>query len=345
MDLRASTATWTGNGPDADQAMTRSFQRGATRRPGARRPPRPSLQRLATPEQLGPYQVLALLGEGGMARVYLAEHTMMGRRVAIKRLLPELARHPEAHALFLREARIASSIRHPNLVDVYDFGTDDDGRPYYVMELAAGETLARRLTRGPLLLSQCLDTGIVIAEAVAAVHAAGYVHRDIKAENVVLARHERRLVPKLIDFGIAQRLDPDADDPGAPAAGMCGTPRTMAPEQIALEPLDERTDVWALGVLLYEMLSARLPFDVGSSFRDEMLAIVTEPPLPLPAHVDPGMRALVEACLAKDPSDRPAGAPCVAERLRAIQADYVERLGLIDRVASGDRRHGDVRAA
>lgn len=345
MHLRASTATWTGSVTATDHATTRSLLLGAPGRGAARRRARPSARPPLPLEPLGPYRVLALLGEGGMARVYLAEHTVMGRRVAIKRLLPALARHPKAHALFLREARIAASIRHPNLVDVYDFGTDELGNPYYVMELATGETMARRLTRGPLLLSQCLDTGIVIAEAVAAVHAAGYVHRDIKAENVVLARRDRRLVPKLIDFGIAHRLDPTAADPDAPEHGVCGTPRTMAPEQFALELIDERTDVWALGVLLYEMTSARLPFDVGTSARDEMLAIVTEPPLPLPATVDRGVRALVEACLSKDPHDRPASALQVAADLRAVQAVHRDRLGLVDRIADGDRRHGAARAA
>ena len=246
MHVRTATETWTGTDPRADDAATRSFLGRA-----------PRLRGTPLPAQLGPYRVLALLGEGGMARVYLAEHTVMGRRVAIKRLLPALARHPEAHALFLREARIAGSVRHPNLVDVYDFGLALDGSPYYVMELATGETLARRLARGPLLLSQCLDTGVVLADAVAAVHAAGYVHRDIKAENVVLARHERRLVPKLIDFGIAHRLDPTVADPGAPAPGVCGTPRTMAPEQVALDPIDERTDVYALGATLFELLAGQ----------------------------------------------------------------------------------------
>ena len=334
MHVRTATETWTGTDPRADDAATRSFLGRA-----------PRLRGTPLPAQLGPYRVLALLGEGGMARVYLAEHTVMGRRVAIKRLLPALARHPEAHALFLREARIAGSVRHPNLVDVYDFGLALDGSPYYVMELATGETLARRLARGPLLLSQCLDTGVVLADAVAAVHAAGYVHRDIKAENVVLARHERRLVPKLIDFGIAHRLDPTVADPGAPAPGVCGTPRTMAPEQVALDPIDERTDVWALGVLLYEMISARLPFAAGASMRDELLAIVTEPPRPLPAGVDPALAEIIDACLRKEPGERPASAGALADRLRAAQASHRDRQGLVVRDGERERRHGGAAVA
>lgn len=329
MHARASTATWTGSGSATWAPAVRS-RRGRAR-------PRGRVVR----EWLGPYQVQALLGEGGMASVYLAEHSLMGRRVAIKRLAPVLARHPEAHAMFLREARIAATVRHPNLADVYDFGSDADGNPYFVMELVAGETLASRLERGPLLMSQCFDVGILLAEAVAAIHDAGYVHRDVKAENVMLARDGRRLVPKLIDFGIARRLGPGDDDPdGAPLEeGLVGTPRAMAPEQVAREPVDERTDVWALGVVLYEMICARVPFDGGGSVRDELLAIVTDPPRPLPVHVDAGMRAVVEACLCKEPAGRPAGALALARQLRAAQAAYLERRGMAGRAGGDDRRH------
>jgi serine/threonine protein kinase len=271
-------------------------------------------------ERLGVYAVQKLLGQGGMARVYLAVHTAIDRLVAIKRLLPELAHLPEAHALFLREARIAGAIRHPNLVEIFDFGYDASGRPYYVMELAAGETLARALEEGPLLLSEALDTAIAVADAVAAVHRAGYVHRDIKSENVMLARDDRQLVPKLIDFGIACRVDAPLPAPD----GVAGTPRVMAPEQVARDAVDARTDIWGLGVLLYEMLTAELPFASGETMRDDMLAIVTDPPRPLPPHVPPLLRAIVLACLSKDPDDRPATATALAAQLRVVRAVYLE---------------------
>jgi len=267
-----------------------------------------------------------------MAQVFLAEHSIMGRMVAIKQLAPALAKYPDAHTLFLREARIAASIRHPNIVDVYDFGSDSDGRPYYVMELAAGETLARRLVRGPLLTAQTFDTAIVLADAVAQIHDAGYVHRDIKSENVMMVRDGRRLVPKLIDFGIARRLHPEPDDPDArPEGSVVGTLRSMAPEQITLDEIDERTDVWALGVLIYEMIAAHLPFDEGGTSRDDMLAIVTEPPRPLPEHADPNLREIVESCLSKDPSGRPASADDLVERLREAQAAYLVRRSFVPR--------------
>ncbi len=325
MQLRAVTATFTGPGAGCDDDNARTRPRVVARGCATTRD-----DKLGT--RLGPYELLALLGEGGMAQVFLAEHTIMGRLVAIKQLAPALARYPDAQALFLREARIAASIRHPNIVDVYDFGCDLDGRPYYVMELAAGETLARRLVRGPLLAAQTFDTAIVLADAVAQIHDAGFVHRDIKSENVMMVRDGRRLVPKLIDFGIARRLHPEPDDPDArPEGQVVGTLRTMAPEQITLDEIDERTDVWALGVLIYEMIAARLPFDEGETSRDEMLAIVTEPPRPLPAHADPNLREIVLACLCKDPSGRPASADDLVERLREAQAAYLYRRGFVRR--------------
>lgn len=296
--LRASTATWGGD-------ETRPRARARTSRAG---------------ERLGVYAVRGLLGEGGMARVYLGENTLVERPVAIKRLLPELGHLPAAHALFLREARTASAIRHPNLLEIYDFGYDTDGRPYFVMELAVGETLAARLASGPLLTSQALDVAIALADAVAAVHRAGYLHRDIKADNVMLAHGDRRVVPKLIDFGIACRLDAcdELED------GVAGTPTLMAPEQVARERVDERTDIWGLGVLLYEMVTARAPFD-------DNLAIVTEAPHPLPDDVHPEVRWLALACLAKDREDRPRSAAALAAALRDLQVRYLASRGMIAR--------------
>lgn len=321
MHARSETATWSGAAGARWKAVARDQEERDRQRTG---------------ERLGPYEVLGLLGEGGMAQVYLAEHTVIERRVAIKRLLPALAKYPEAHALFLREARITASIRHPNLIDVYDFGNDAAGRPYYVMELALGETLASRLSRGPMLISQSLDVAIVLAEAVAAIHRAGYLHRDIKSENVLLGRDGRRHVPKLIDFGIARAIGEGGLDGATTVEGVVGSPRTMAPEQIAQENIAETTDVWAMGVVLYEMVTGRLPFAStapGATYRDDMLAIVTDPPHELPGHIDVSVAELIEDCLNKDPAGRPQTALALAARLRQAQADYLERRGMVDRGA------------
>ncbi len=308
--LRASTATWSG--------------------PTRARRARPRARGTAPPgrERLGVYEVHGRLGEGGMATVSLATHTVIDRPVAIKRLLPELAGHAEAHALFLREARIAGSIRHPNVVEIFDFGYDTAGRPYYVMELAPGDTLAQRLEHGPLLLSQALDITIAVVEALAAVHRAGYVHRDVKSDNVMLARDDRRLIPKLIDFGIACRSDATGADQ---ITGVAGTPRFMSPEQVARDPVDARTDIWGVGVLLYEMITGRLPFGDGATVRDDLLAIVTEPPRPLPVAVHADVRELVDGCLSKDPDGRPCSAEALLEELRSVQDAYLASRGMIAR--------------
>jgi eukaryotic-like serine/threonine-protein kinase len=268
------------------------------------------------PMQVGPYRLQGILGEGGMARVYAAVHEILGKRVAIKTLLPELVDHPVVNEMFLREARIASGIRHRNLIDIYDFVTDDRGRPYCIMELAAGETLARRLERGPMRVVRALDVAIALADAVSAIHAAGYLHRDIKAENVLLMPDHGRLVPKLFDFGIARPIQPDDDED---EIGMCGTPSVMAPEQVAQDEVDERTDIWALGVLLFEMTTGDLPFPPHATIREDLVCIVTEAPQPVPEELGPELRELVDACLAKDPADRPASAAVLVDALRTAR--------------------------
>ena len=313
---RAGTATWSGRS-SAD-----------TVREPAAPPRRKAREVMVGAGSMPPYRLLEVIGEGGMARVYLAEHTVLGKRVAIKTLLPQFEFCFDAHELLLREARIAGMIRHPNLVDVYDFATDSNGRPYYVMELAAGETLGQRLANGPLLLSQGLDIIINIADAVAAVHEAGYLHRDIKAENVLLASDGRRVVAKLIDFGIAR---PIAPDPERRYEGMVGTPRSMAPEQISQDEVDERTDIWALGVLFYEILTGEMPFPIGSSTREDLVAVLTEPPRPLPLDVTGDIRAIVGACLSKEPEERPPSAAVLVARLRAAQGRYLARHDMVER--------------
>lgn len=305
---RPATATW--SGPTRVDMRTR-LARGT----------RPSAPRR---ERLGCYEVECQLGEGGMATVYLARHAVIDRAVAIKRLSPELACHAEAHALFLREARIAGAVRHPGVVEVFDFGYDAQGRPYFVMELARGTTLMERVQRGPLPVAHALEIAVGVTDAIAAVHRAGYVHRDIKSENVMLTDDGRRHVPKLIDFGIACSLDGAGAEV---AAGVVGTPRIMAPEQVAREPIDGRTDIWGIGVLLYEMICARPPFAPGASVRDDLLAVVTDAPAPLPDDLHPDVADLIGACLSKDPDGRPASAEALLEELRWVQQLHLAAVG------------------
>jgi serine/threonine-protein kinase len=280
-------------------------------------------------ETLGHYRLVSLLGEGGMARVHLAEHAIIGKTVAIKTLLPQFVLCREARDMLVREATITASIRHPNVIDVYDFDTDDYGKPYFVMELAAGETLEQRLEAGAMSLAQCLDIAVRLADAVAAIHAAGFLHRDIKPQNVLLTSNGRRTIPKLIDFGIAKALDPGNDRPDE---GMVGTPRAMAPEQISQDHIDERTDIWALGVLFYQMLTGRMPFSTGGTVREDLVAIVTEQPHPLPRVLTNNVRSIVESCLCKDPEDRPPSAAVLVDQLRVALSDHLARKRAIARI-------------
>jgi serine/threonine protein kinase len=274
------------------------------------------------------YSVSHIIGEGGMARVFLGEHVALKRPVAIKALREPFSSHPLANEIFLREARLACSVRHPNLVEIYDFGADADGRCYCVMELLEGETLSSRLKAAPLPMSRCLAIGLEVARALAAVHAAGIVHRDVKPANVFLARGDGGETARLIDFGVAKPLAEVA--PGLiPDHVLVGSPDYMAPEQVSGDPVDHRTDVYAFGVLLYEMMLGAPPFN-GHSLRTLLVQIVLEEIGPLPRWLPDGLGALLIDCLRKDPSDRPASMDVVHARLAAAAARYRRGSAAID---------------
>jgi serine/threonine protein kinase/tetratricopeptide (TPR) repeat protein len=266
--------------------------------------------------QMGPYRLLREIGGGGMGTVYEAEDTRLGRRVAVKLLPPEYSRDRRAKERFLREARAAAAVDHPNLCTIHDVG-ESDGRLYIVLSFYEGETLRERIRRGPLPLAEARDVAIQVARGLARVHEAGIVHRDIKPANVMLTR---RGEAKILDFGIA-RLEGDKASLTRTGASW-GTPAYMSPEQACGEPVDGRTDVWSLGVMLYEMLAGRRPFG-GDSLEAVVSAILTREPEPLERvrpDVPPELAWVVERALAKDPAERYASAAELLEDLEVGRA-------------------------
>jgi eukaryotic-like serine/threonine-protein kinase len=259
--------------------------------------------------RFGPYEIVTPIGAGGMGEVYRARDTRLGRDVAIKVLPAEFASDPERLKRFEREARATASLSHPNILDVHDVGTFE-GIPYLVEELLEGESLKERLERGVLPVPEGVRIGLEVAKGLAASHGKGIVHRDLKPGNVFLTSDGR---VKVLDFGLAKLVGTvplrEAETlTRAPSAttefgSVMGTAAYMAPEQARGMPVDLRTDVFAFGVVLYEMLVGKRPF-VGATGTDVVAAILKEEPAPLPVSVPVPVAEVIKKCLAKEPEDR-----------------------------------------
>ncbi len=250
----------------------------------------------AAGERIGPYRIVGLIGRGGMGDVFEAVDPRLGRHVAIKLLPRRRDRRPGAEERFLREARAASALDHPNICTVHDVGETERGDPYLVMGYYAGETLEARLAKGPLPIEEACDLARQVARGLERAHEAGIVHRDVKPANVLVTE---RGEAKILDFGIARLLgDASLTQTGA----RLGTPAYMSPEQARGEAADERTDVWALGLLLYEMIAGAKPF-AGDNARALVHAILNRDPIPLGqrrAGVPGGLERVVMRALARD---------------------------------------------
>ena len=223
---------------------------------------------LAPGTVLGKYSIIRLLGSGGMGAVYEATHTEIGKKVAIKVLSPMIAAVPGARARFLREAQLTSRVRHPHIVDVADMGSDG-GNTYIVMEFLHGEDLAQRLERlGPVGIEEMADIMLPVCSAVAAAHAAGITHRDLKPQNIFLGAGTRRVHPKVLDFGISKGNDAVTQAGTLTGTGaMIGTPYYLAPEQIMdSKSAGSASDQYALGIILYECLTGKRPYDGDNLF-------------------------------------------------------------------------------
>jgi serine/threonine protein kinase len=282
---------------------------------------------LAAGTVVGGYRVLELLGEGGMGRVYVAEHIKLGRRVAMKVLRSELATNPSAVSRFFAEARAVNRISHDHIVEITDFLEKTSGHNCYIMELLRGEDLGLRLLRAELMpIATTVEIAIQIASALGAVHTAGIVHRDLKPDNIFLIeRSGSRNYVKLLDFGVAKLVDPF--DSGiathTTAAGqIIGTPEYMSPEQAGGQVIDHRTDIYALGVILFELVTGQLPFK-AKSFGELVIKHMTVPPrrpseVPGAQPMPPALEQLILDLLAKDREARPQWMSEVEERLRDI---------------------------
>ena len=261
---------------------------GATPGPGGGPPPMDSdgEDPVIGTTLLGRYLVTNKIGQGGMGAVYEATHTLIGKRVAVKVLLDKYARKEQVVARLEQEARLASSIGHEHIIDITDFGTTDDGRTFVVMEFLEGESLAECLHReGPLPETRILQIAQQVASALSAAHAKGIVHRDVKPENVFLLRRKDVDYVKVVDFGISKSLRNsdlgEEDSPRLTQTGMVlGTPLYMSPEQArGDDELDQRIDVYALGVIMYELATGRVPYS-GTNYLSIISQVLNDEPVP-----------------------------------------------------------------
>jgi len=257
------------------------------------------------------YHVVKKLGEGGMGQVYLAEHVKMGRRSAIKVMNPSMTHDPDAVARFNREAANASRITHPNVCAVYDFGETPDGLIYLAMEFIEGEPLTDLIEReGALKVPRAVKIFQQTADALQAAHDLGIVHRDLKPDNIMLARgRDGADIVKVVDFGIAKAVGGDEAGQKVTKTGLVvGTPEFMSPEQLSGDKLDGRSDLYSLALVLYRMLTGRLPFE-ASTVQETMIKRLTDEPTKLAAArpdltFPPGLQKVMDHALARTPGER-----------------------------------------
>jgi eukaryotic-like serine/threonine-protein kinase len=277
---------------------------------------------LAPGAKVGEYVVDRKIAEGGMGSVYAGHHPVIGKRVAVKVLAPHCASIPDLVRRFVEEARAVNKIGHPNIIDIFSFGTLADARPFFVMEFLDGASLAQRMDAGDMTATETRRILRQICSALEAAHRAGIIHRDLKPENVWIAApaHEDSFA-KVLDFGIAKLLDNPAGKSTQTGAAM-GTPRYMAPEQCMGRAVDHRADIYSLGIILYEMFAGVVPFQ-GETFGELIYQQMSETPEPPSKHrpMEPELERLILMCLEKDPAKRPESAKELARLLDVALQD------------------------
>jgi serine/threonine-protein kinase len=302
---------------------------------------------------VGNYRITGVIGRGGMGTVYRAEHVYIERPAAIKVLHEQFAKEEAAVMRFLREARAASRVNHPNIVEVFDFGELPTLGVFLAMEFLEGENVAQRLhTRGPMPLFDTLNILGQIANALGQAHSHDIIHRDLKPENIMLVPrtgrreivraisegHERRFViekertfdlVKVLDFGIAKFHEPATAELRSAPFGVFGTPEYVSPEGARGEPVDARSDIYSVGIIFFEMLTGVLPFQGETSVDIMAKQVLSPPPSPRALRGDneitPAAERLILRMLAKDPAKRPQSMDAVGEELVGCYGDVVFR--------------------
>ncbi|MCC6875326.1 MAG: serine/threonine protein kinase, partial [Sandaracinaceae bacterium] len=287
----------------------------------------------------GRYRIVRKIAEGGMGAVFEAQHNLSKKTVALKILFPHIGKDEGSRQRFLREVSAPAQIGHEGIVEVYDAGFDtEDGSLFVAMELLEGEPLRDRLIKGGISLDRMLDIFEETLDPLAAAHASHFVHRDLKPENVFVQVKKGKEIIKILDFGIARELDPANTNVTHTGIAM-GTPHYMAPEQaMSAKGVTASADVWALGVMLYEALAGRTPFD-GETASAIVVAACTQqhpPLLQVAPHVPPPLAQFVDRCLSKDPKFRPQDAGQMLQELRQVRA----QIGSVSGVASAGVRGG-----
>ncbi len=293
--------------------------------------------------RVGPYEIVAPLGAGGMGEVFRARDSRLKREVAVKVLPPAVSLDPDRLRRFEQEALATAALNHPNILAVFDIGTND-GSPYVVSELLEGETLRERLRSGPIPLRKALDYALQVAHGLAAAHEKGIIHRDLKPENIFVTKDGR---VKILDFGLAKLTQADAGGQtlthATEVGTVLGTAGYMSPEQVRGVALDARSDIFGFGAILYEMIAGKRAFH-GDTAADTMSAILKEDPPELNEtnrNVSPALERIVQHCLEKNPEARFHSASDIAfdlEHLSGISST-TQKLAPVARIPGAGKAH------